>query len=906
MKKISTSLTVFFACFSVAVFAQQPEIGTPAYMQMLNQNSVQRVAGPTVQPLNGNDTLTTTYSNTACGLNYSLTTVRLGQRFIPVGLPQPAPMNVNTLPSCATVLQAYLYTEALGVASSITAVLTDPSNNPTSVPMTLIGSSMDVCWGMNGTHVWRADVTSLVTGGGTYTISGLPTATSPSSSAVDVEGATLLIIYQDPTASYTGSIQIDDGCWTLPAGTMNYTMGGLNVCANSSNASTFMMVGDMQMSGYTLSMNGNSVPQPQWDWWNEISASSSVTAGQSTCTYSLSHSGDCYTLGVAGFYYQSNCNSCTPSQVGLTVNATSTNATCGNNGTATCTATGGNGNYTYTWIPGNMTTASVSNLAAGTYTVMVSDGTTCGSATVSVQFTGMISTATSTGSSCQSSTGSATVSVTGGTGPYTYSWAPSGGNAATASNLSPGNYTCTITDQTSCTIQQTVNVASTANLAIYLYPSPDSCPGPSGMVYCSITGGNPPYTFLWSNSATTQNITGVPAGTYSVLVTDAAGCTITGSATVTPAPGGFNYYTNMWDFVSCGDSATLYAYSSDPTSTFSWSPSVGVTNPNSALTTAVPTTNTTYYVTISGSCGTATDSVMVFVDSSNYYVEEICFVTVDTATNHNLVTWERWNSPSSGFYNIYRETAVSGVYALIATQPISQYTTYLDVTSNPLVQPYRYVISTVDSCGAESDTSMHHASIHLQASPSPFGGWNLAWTAYEGLPIATYNIYRGSSISNMTLLAQVSGSVFTYTDLTAPAGPIWYMIEAVHPFGGCNPSRFSGPGNYQVFEYNSMLSNLEYADPLGISQGNVLQNTLSVSPNPGNGTFVLQCNTINGEDVTINITDAIGRTVYTSTEENQNSTFRKEMDLSSLAVGVYNVHVNNGTSEGVIKLVIMQ
>lgn len=902
MKIISTSLTVFFACISVTAFAQQPQIGTPAYLQMLNQNSAQRQGGPVVQPLNGNDTLATTYSNTACGLNYSLTTVRLGQRFVPVGLPQPAPMNVNTLPSCATVVQAYLYTEALGVASSITAVLTDPSNNPTSVPMTLIGSSMDVCWGMNGTHVWRADVTSLIAGGGTYTISGLPTSSSPAN--VDVEGATLLIIYQDPTAAYTGSIQIDDGCWTLPAGTMNYTMGGLNVCANSSNASTFMMVGDMQMSGYTLSMNGNSVPQPQWDWWNEISASSSVTAGQSTCTYSLSHSGDCYTLGVAGFYYQSNCNSCTPSQVGLTVNATSTNASCGNNGTATCTATGGNGNYTYTWIPGNMTTASVTNLAAGTYTVLVSDGTTCGSATVSVQFTGMISTATSTGSSCQSSTGSATVSVTGGTVPYTYSWAPSGGNAAVANNLAPGNYTCTITDASSCTMQQTVTVVNNSQLSLGFTAGSDTCPSPSGYVLCYPFGGTAPYSYLWSTGDTTQNLINIPAGTYSVVVTDAGGCSVTGTAYV--MYNGFNHYTNFWEFVACGDSAQLYAYSSDPTSAFSWSPAALIDNPNAALCNAYATTNMTFYVTISGACGTATDSVMVFVDSLNYYAEEICFVTVDTATNHNLVTWERWNSPSSGFYNIYRETAVSGVYALIATQPISQYTTYLDVTSNPLVQPYRYVISTVDSCGAESDTSMHHASIHLQASPSPFGGWNLAWTAYEGLPIATYNIYRGTSISNMTLLTQVSGSVFTYTDLTAPAGPVWYMIEAVHPFGGCNPSRFSGPGNQQVFEYNSMLSNLEYADPLGISQNNILQNSLNISPNPGSGTFVLQFNSVSGSDVTIKITDAIGRTVHTSTDENQNSTFRNEMDLSQLAAGVYNVHVNNGTSEGVIKLVITQ
>lgn len=904
MKKLYASLALFCATIAT-LFAQQPEVGTPAYAQWLNSQATQtqRLGGPTVQPQNGNDTLNTIYSNTACGLNYSLTSVRLGQRFAPIGLAQPAPMNVTAVPSCGTVLKAYLYTECLGVAPSITAILTNPANQTTNVPMTLVGSSVDVCWGMGGTHIWRADVTSLVTGGGTYTIDGLPVSTT--NPAIDVEGATLLIIYADPTASYTGSIQIDDGCHTVVGGALAHTMTGFNVCANSTNASTFMLVGDMQMTGYAITMNGANVTQPQWDWWNEISAATSFTAGQTTCAYTLQSGADCYTLGVAGMYYQSNCNACTPSQNSITVSVTGNPSSCGNNGTATATATGGNGNYTYLWTPGGMTTASVSNLAPGTYTVNVTDGTDCGSGTVTIGYTGMISTVASTGSSCTAGTGSATVTVTGGTGPYTYSWAPSGGTGATASNLQPGSYTCTITDASSCTLTQTVNVANLGNITMSLWPTADSCPSPSGSVDATVFGGTQPYTYLWSNGATTQDIFNIAAGSYSLTVTDAAGCSATGTVTVQSATTSFSYYTNMWSFVSCGDSALLYAWSSDPTSTFSWSPSALVSNPTSDSTYAFPVAAyTVFYVTITGQCGSATDSVMVFLDSTNYYAEQICFVTVDTATNHNLVIWERTNSPSSGFYNIYRETATAGVYTQIASQPISQFTTYLDLTSNPIAMANRYIITTTDACGAESDTSYHHRSIHLQVSASPFGGWNLAWTAYEGLPIATYNIYRGTTISNMTLLTQVAGSVFTYTDQTAPPGNVWYMIEAVHPFGGCTPSRWSAPG--QTFDYNSMLSNLAYTDPVGIADNNPIQSSLTVSPNPGNGVFVLACNGNAGADLTITITDAIGRTVYTSVDENQNGTFRKELDLSSLAAGAYNIQVNNGSSNGVTKLIITE
>lgn len=885
---------------SVGLMAQA-QIGTPGYVP--NPNNMLRQGPPSPTPLNGNDTLNMSYSNTACGLNYTMTSVRLGQRFIPVGVAQPAPMTVAPISTCSSVLKAYLYTEALGVASSITAVLTNPASQTTNVPMTLIGSSVDVCWGMGGTHVWRADVTSLVTGGGTYTISGLPVSPQ-SSSGVDVEGATLLIIYADPTATYTGSIQIDDGCQTVVGGPLSHTMTGFNACSASTSASAFMLVGDMQMTGYTISMNGGNVAQPQWDWWNEISTSTNVIAGQNSCAYNLATGGDCYTLAMAGLYFQTGCNTCVPSTLTLNVSASATVASCSNNGTATATATGGNGNYSYLWLPGGMTTATVSNLAPGTYTVNVTDGSICGSATVTVTYTGMVLTASATPVTCQGF-GTAAVSVTGGQSPYTYLWLPSGGNQPTASNLTAATYTIYVTDASGCTTNDTVSVVNANNLAAMIYAYDDSCPSPTGSVYAIPQGGLSPFTYLWSNGATTQVVYGLFPGIYSCTITDAAGCTASGVDTVGTITTSYWLSTNGWQYISCGDSASLMVYSSDPTSTFSWTPASLCFNANSAATMAYAPTNMTFYVTAIGQCGSGMDSVVVMLDTANYYTEEICFVTVDTATNHNLVIWERWNSPSNGSYNIYRETAVSGSYALIATQPISQFTTYLDVTSNPQQMANRYVITTVDPCGNESDTSLHHRTIHLQVSPSMFGGWNLAWTAYEGLGIQTYNIYRGASISTMTLLTQVAGNVFSYTDLTPPPGNLWYMIEAVHPNGGCTPTRVIGPGNNLITDYNSMLSNLESTDGVGINDNNALQSSLAVYPNPGNGVFVLLCNTTANE-VAVTITDGLGREVYTSVNSTSGNSFRKEMNLSTLPAGVYNLQVNDGSAVGVTRLVITE
>jgi hypothetical protein len=396
------------------------------------------------------------------------------------------------------------------------------------------------------------------------------------------------------------------------------------------------------------------------------------------------------------------------------------------------------------------------------------------------------------------------------------------------------------------------------------------------------------------------------AGTYTVTVTDVNGCTISDTGVVTTSPGNFIYYASSPQVFSCGDSVALYAYCTDPTATYSWAPATWVTNPNSQLTYATPPGSMTFYYTITSQCGFAYDSIQVYADTVNGNIEQICFVTTDTSVNKNVVIWERFNSQSAAAYNIYRETAVSGVYTQIATQPASQFSTYVDNTSVPQQQVYRYMITTVDSCGMESDTSFHHSSIHLQVSPSFFGGWNLNWNAYEGLPIQTYNIYRGSSISAMTLLTQVSGSTFAYTDLTPPPGNLWYMVEAVHPFGGCAPSRLNGSDRRVEVDYNAIHSNLEPTNGVTVEENAMLQSSMTVSPNPGNGNFTLQFVSIAGTDANITITDALGRVVYSSQQSGTGNVLRVDMNLASLASGVYNVHVNSGNANAVKQLVITE
>ncbi|MFH2095559.1 MAG: PKD domain-containing protein [Bacteroidota bacterium] len=210
-------------------------------------------------------------------------------------------------------------------------------------------------------------------------------------------------------------------------------------------------------------------------------------------------------------------------------NVSTTPASCGTaDGTATANATGGTGTYTYTWDAnaGSQTSQTATGLAAGTYYVTVSDGncTTVTSGTVnnaggaSVVMTGWPV-------SCYGgSDGSASALVTGGTPPYTYAWSVAGTDT-TQLGLSAGTYYFTVTDDNGCITIDSVIITEPAQLAVSVTTG-------NGTATANPSGGSGSYTYLWSNTETTQTISGLPTGVYYVTVTDGNGCTAVDSASV--------------------------------------------------------------------------------------------------------------------------------------------------------------------------------------------------------------------------------------------------------------------------------------------------------------------------------------------------------------------------------------
>ena len=217
----------------------------------------------------------------------------------------------------------------------------------------------------------------------------------------------------------------------------------------------------------------------------------------------------------------------------LTASPGGSNVSCfgGSNGTASVTAGGGTPDYTYSWSNG-ATTSSISNLAAGTYTVTVTDknGCTKQASYEVTQPASLTANGTGTNVSCfGGSNGTASVTVGGGTLPYTYLWS-NGSTNASISNVATGIYTVTVTDGNGCTKSSSYEVTQPALLVVNLTGTSASC---NGSATATVSGGTLPYTYLWSNGATTASINNVPAGLYSVTVTDAHNCIASGSYTIT-------------------------------------------------------------------------------------------------------------------------------------------------------------------------------------------------------------------------------------------------------------------------------------------------------------------------------------------------------------------------------------
>ena len=199
-----------------------------------------------------------------------------------------------------------------------------------------------------------------------------------------------------------------------------------------------------------------------------------------------------------------------------------------NSGIVNISINGGVPPYSYKWNNG-ATTQDLTGVGAGNYSVVISDANGCKGKSISAKInepTDLVASVSDLKNVLHygESNGGANVSVSGGIPPYKFSWS----NGSILQNLSSapsGNYTCMVTDANGClkTIEAIITQPSSLEASIAAVKNIKCNGNTDGSVNINVSGGAPPYTYAWSNGATTENLNDVAAGTYSVLITDAIG-----------------------------------------------------------------------------------------------------------------------------------------------------------------------------------------------------------------------------------------------------------------------------------------------------------------------------------------------------------------------------------------------
>jgi|GEM_PF-460222 len=305
------------------------------------------------------------------------------------------------------------------------------------------------------------------------------------------------------------------------------TFNGFNTsCDGSSDAAV----------GVTV-LGGNGGEQLTWSGPNGFSSSSDTLSGLAAGLYTLTVTDMNGCVSVQDVTLTAP-TPVVPMPIAFTYPSGSNTSCAGvNDGLLTALASGGAGGYTYLWTgPGSFssTADSIAALGAGTYCLTVTDANGCqaqGCADL-IAATAIDATYSATAAGCGQTNGAVDLTVQGGGAPYTFDWAH-GAMSEDLSSVSAGTYAVTITDLNGCIAALSVQVEGGPALVAEAIVNDASCLAvATGAIDLTVTSGTLPYNFLWNTGAGSEDLSGLAAGTYTVTVSDAAGCSWNSAFTV--------------------------------------------------------------------------------------------------------------------------------------------------------------------------------------------------------------------------------------------------------------------------------------------------------------------------------------------------------------------------------------
>ena len=561
-----------------------------------------------------------------------------------------------------------------------------------------------------------------------------PYGVAPGTYFVGIETFTDTATYEvDGTTSPPGVCWGDinkDGTWTANDQTILLRVnlnsaagGGCNISATTSTSNVSCNGGSDGSA--TATVTGGTAPFNYV--WTPGGGTTATINGLSAGTYSvvITDAAACVTTGSA-----------TITEPGVfTATTTGSNPSfCGgSDGTAMAIPTGGVSPFSYSWdsSTGNQTTQIAIGLAAGNYSVTITDGNGCtalGSTALSDPGGTTLTSSSTDPTACGLTDGTATVTATGGTAPYTYAWDdPANQTNQIATGLSGGTFSVTVTDANGCTAMTSVTLTSASGPTVNTTgTNPTSCGSTDGTATATVTGGSTPYTYAWSSGGNTLIETNLGAGTYTVTVTDADGCAATSSTTLTSS-GAPTLTTTATDASCSSPTGTASVFATGGTTPYSYLWSNGQTS--SMATGLSPGSHS---VTVTDNVGCA--SIASATVGSSGIGPTLTFITsnlncFDDGSGSAAVAASGATSPYTYYWSTGATTSIiSGMDAGIYDVTVSDNLGCQTIQSITLTEPAEIVsISTVSNanCGASDGV----ASVFSTGGVSPY---NYQWDAAAG------------------------------------------------------------------------------------------------------------------------------------------------------------------------------
>ena len=643
----------------------------------------------------------------------------------------------------------------------------------------------DLCTGMNAVTITDANgceaTTSVMIGNvSTLVIDDVAEDTGVSCFGYNDGGATVTVSGGEAPYTYLwDNGETNASAIMLIGGNHDVTVTDADGCEEIGSVTIFEPAG--------ASITINILNDISCNGFNDGSAEAVVTGGTMPYTYEWSTGEtDAIAIGLTpgmNVFSLTDANGCTQTATTMiaepaVLSGTATEispASCFGemDGSAQVAMTGGTTPYSYEWDNGETDQLAIA-LGAGLHSTTITDAngcTTTASVTITEPTLLEVTVDGTTTANCTSCDGTADITVMGGVMPYTFSWS-NGNTTEDPTDLCSGTSTITVTDANGCTATAGAMVGNTSTLLIdgISLDNPISCNGDmTAEISASVSGGQPPYTYVWSNMETTASQTGLGAGPYSLTVTDGDGCIAVDNINVTE-PTALSSITNVINGVSCNGgsdgSAEVLPIGGTPPYTYQWDNSE-TTQVAVALDAGVHTVT----VTDAGSCEITANvnisepsalsiSTSVLADvSCNGFDDGSAEATVSGGTMPYTFEWEDGQSDAIAI------GLVAGDYDITVTDMNG-----CEITSNVTInEPAALTLSTTlnndVSCNGGNDGS---------ATTTPTGGttpYTYAWSTGETDMTAT------ALIAGMNMVSVTDANGCLTTDAILISEPMAIAIS---------------------------------------------------------------------------------------------------------------------------------